>query len=74
MTVPDPSHVTAPRVPSYCGEHMTEGERVPCPLDPAHTCAAQGLARHLLVCNSRAPEERPAYLVPGINRGRCDDW
>ena len=34
----------------------------------------QGLAKHLLVCNARAPDIRPAYLVPGINRGECDTW
>ena len=54
MTVTDLSHVTHPRVPSYCGEHMSEREKVPCHLDPAHTCAAWGLARHLRVCNSLA--------------------
>lgn len=59
---------------SYCGEHLTGGEgRVPCPLDPAHSCPAQGLAKHLLVCNSRAPDTRPVYLVPGINKGDCDN-
>ena len=61
--------------PSYCGEHLTGGEgRVPCPLDPAHSCPAQGVAKHLLVCNSRAPDTRPGYLVPGINKGDCDTW
>ncbi|XP_077270405.1 tRNA:m(4)X modification enzyme TRM13 homolog [Temnothorax americanus] len=61
----------------YCGEHQRDvadlgpdagDERVPCPLDPTHTCYRSKLTRHLGVCNAkRRLDARPAFVVEGAN-------
>ncbi|XP_036150343.1 tRNA:m(4)X modification enzyme TRM13 homolog isoform X2 [Monomorium pharaonis] len=55
----------------YCGEHQqddVEDDRVPCPLDPTHTCYRSRLTRHLGVCNTkRSLDERPVFVVDGAN-------
>ena len=50
----------------YCGEHCAE-VRIPCPYDPGHTCPADNVDKHLMICNSRPEDNPPPYLVPGIN-------
>lgn len=49
----------------FCGEHG-DGERVPCPLDPRHSCFRATLQKHLSKCNAR-PQDGPAFLVPRVN-------
>ncbi|CAG9128538.1 unnamed protein product [Plutella xylostella] len=60
---------------NYCGEHEPEpqengdGEldnRVPCPLDPKHTCYASKLEKHLQICNAKQGAV-PEYIVHNIN-------
>ncbi|XP_018310046.1 tRNA:m(4)X modification enzyme TRM13 homolog [Mycetomoellerius zeteki] len=59
----------------YCGEHQRDiagsdagNERVPCPLDPTHTCYRSKLTKHLGVCNvKRRLDAQPAFLVEGTN-------
>ncbi|KAL6258813.1 hypothetical protein P5V15_010759 [Pogonomyrmex californicus] len=57
----------------YCGEHQRDvagcpDERVPCPLDPTHTCYRSKLTRHLSVCNAkRKLDTRPAFVIEGAN-------
>ncbi|KYN14952.1 PREDICTED: tRNA:m(4)X modification enzyme TRM13 homolog [Trachymyrmex cornetzi] len=59
----------------YCGEHQqdiagsdTGNERVPCPLDPTHTCYRSKLTKHLGVCNiKRRLDAQPAFVVEGTN-------
>jgi len=55
----------------YCGEHQSSSDpdRIPCPYDSKHTCSASKLERHLEICNSRPANNRPDYLVTGINKG-----
>ncbi|EGI65702.1 tRNA guanosine-2'-O-methyltransferase TRM13-like protein [Acromyrmex echinatior] len=60
----------------YCGEHQlwdiagcdTRNERVPCPLDPTHTCYRSKLTKHLGVCNvKRRLDAQPTFVVEGTN-------
>ncbi|KYN41039.1 tRNA guanosine-2'-O-methyltransferase TRM13 like protein [Trachymyrmex septentrionalis] len=59
----------------YCGEHQrntagsdTGNERVPCPLDPTHTCYRSKLTKHLGVCNvKRRLDAQPTFVVEGTN-------
>lgn len=58
----------------YCGEHMptpdpseTETDaRMPCPLDPTHTCFKSKLQKHLAICNARS-QPKPSYYQHNIN-------
>ncbi|XP_028966334.1 tRNA:m(4)X modification enzyme TRM13 homolog [Galendromus occidentalis] len=57
----------------YCGEHLLlsnqkDGNhgRIPCPLDPSHSCYAHLLEAHLKKCNARK-KPMPDYYVEGIN-------
>ena len=59
----------------FCAEHLTassssttevakaaeEDERIPCPLDPAHSVYKSKLTKHLKKCNARNPTVLPAY-------------
>ncbi|XP_018052705.1 PREDICTED: tRNA:m(4)X modification enzyme TRM13 homolog [Atta colombica] len=59
----------------YCGEHQRDlagsnigNERVPCPLDPTHTCYRSKLTKHLGVCNvKRRLDAQPTFVVEGTN-------
>ncbi|KAL0102313.1 hypothetical protein PUN28_018682 [Cardiocondyla obscurior] len=57
----------------YCGEHRQDvanpgSERVPCPLDPTHTCYRSKLTKHLGICNAKQKlDEQPVFLVEGAN-------
>lgn len=56
----------------YCGEHQRGNdagkERMPCLLDPTHTCYRSKLKRHLRVCNAKwRLEARPPFVVEGTN-------
>ncbi|XP_072045762.1 tRNA:m(4)X modification enzyme TRM13 homolog [Amphiura filiformis] len=65
----------------YCAQHLIaeqgdsssskEGaplrKRIPCPLDPKHSCYADKLKKHLKKCNARE-KDLPDYHVKGINR------
>jgi tRNA:m4X modification enzyme len=60
----------------YCGEHSiaddsetADNNRVLCPLDGKHSVDKRNLEKHLKICNSRLPEEVPAYIVTGCNVG-----
>merc|ERR1719431_2025540 len=63
----------------YCGEHShlldtntddkiepTDSKRIPCPLDPKHSCAESRLESHLLKCPSKQ-EFQPEYISKEIN-------
>ncbi|GBP83517.1 tRNA:m(4)X modification enzyme TRM13 homolog [Eumeta japonica] len=57
----------------YCAEHepqdsSVDDKRIPCPLDPKHTCYLNKLEKHLLVCNARAVTTA-AYVRRGVNAG-----
>ncbi|KAG0729018.1 tRNA:m(4)X modification enzyme TRM13 [Chionoecetes opilio] len=52
----------------YCGQHLTEDteaqssgqhKRIPCPLDPKHSCFEYKLERHLAICNARLVTDLP---------------
>ena len=60
----------------YCGEHiMSESGqevpsakiRVPCPIDPTHTCFQNQLQKHLKICNARLEDQPPGLLI-------CEDF
>lgn len=57
-----------------CGEHEItdktehQTDRIPCPLDPAHSVDSRKLAKHLKICNSR-PKNEPEYVSRGLNCG-----
>lgn len=74
--------MTVKRGHEYCGEHSlilnikdNKGEngtgidRIPCPLDPAHTVYKKNLNKHLKVCNARPKETVEPYIVKDLNRG-----
>jgi len=64
----------------YCGEHShllntstdeksnepSESKRIPCPLDPKHSCAESRLESHLLKCPSKQ-DCQPEYISKEIN-------
>ena len=62
----------------YCGEHshllnksdqsnvVTEDDRIPCPLDPKHSCSAKRLQSHLKKCPSKQGD-LPDFISPQIN-------
>lgn len=63
----------------YCGEHRhlqekpfsetkerENHDRIPCPLDPKHSCAAKSLDKHLKKCPSKLLPS-PNYVSNGIN-------
>lgn len=62
----------------YCAEHAgllgveLEKKRIPCPLNPKHTCYESKLAKHLKKCKNR-PGILPVYHSSGINAGSCDE-
>ena len=41
--------------------------RVPCPIDPTHTCFQNQLQKHLKICNARLEDQPPGLLV-------CEDF
>ncbi len=63
----------------YCAEHLTsasdkvvvgvsvEDERIPCPLDPAHSVYRSKLTKHLKKCNARSPAIMPTYYKENCN-------
>ncbi|XP_069960491.1 tRNA:m(4)X modification enzyme TRM13 homolog isoform X3 [Cherax quadricarinatus] len=60
---------------SYCGQHLVEehvnGEtnqlkRIPCPLDPKHSCFEHRLEQHLAICNARE-KTGLSYMSRNIN-------
>jgi len=57
--------MTVAKGAEYCGEHGN-GERVPCPLDPTHSCFKSVLPKHLSKCNAQQKELRN-YIVPQVN-------
>nr|XP_045603339.1 tRNA:m(4)X modification enzyme TRM13 homolog [Procambarus clarkii]XP_045603340.1 tRNA:m(4)X modification enzyme TRM13 homolog [Procambarus clarkii]XP_045603341.1 tRNA:m(4)X modification enzyme TRM13 homolog [Procambarus clarkii] len=59
----------------YCGQHLVEehlnGEknqfkRIPCPLDPKHSCFEHRLEHHLAICNARE-KTGLSYVSRNIN-------
>lgn len=60
----------------YCGQHLVEEvvedlrkfKRIPCPLDPKHSCFEHRLQQHLEVCNAREINDLP-YIKRNINLG-----
>ncbi|XP_074641305.1 tRNA:m(4)X modification enzyme TRM13 homolog [Tubulanus polymorphus] len=58
----------------YCAEHIGPNQdclgrkRLPCPLDPKHSCYADKLEKHLKKCNSREMPQ-PAYFAKNVNSG-----
>ncbi|KAJ3214452.1 hypothetical protein HK099_006854 [Clydaea vesicula] len=50
----------------YCAEHSKD--RVPCPLDPKHTCERDGIQQHVSKCNSK-PKPRDVYFKENVNIG-----
>jgi tRNA:m4X modification enzyme len=73
----------------YCGNHLPTGEqvasnkakkfkkecreRVPCPIDPRHTCYKYDLEKHILICNKRKDAEtmkKLPFYSDNINSGR----
>ena len=63
---------------SYCGEHShlleksdqsnvkKEEDRIPCPLDPKHSCSAKRLQSHLKKCPSKQGD-LPDFISPQVN-------
>lgn len=56
----------------FCGEHImseTKAEvpskklRIPCPIDPSHTCFQTQLQKHLKICNARLEDQPPGLLA-----------
>lgn len=68
----------------YCGEHshlLTNKDdkkedlaenRIPCPLDPKHSCSVDKLQKHLDKCPSK-PKAMPSYISPGVNLPSVSD-
>ncbi len=62
----------------YCVEHShilgdgAKRKRIPCPLDPKHTCYEDQLKNHLKKCNARESLQ-PEYYTKNINLGTCDE-
>ncbi len=48
----------------------TTKKRIPCPLDPKHTCYEDQLKKHLKKCNARESAQ-PAFYKKNINLGSC---
>ena len=55
----------------FCGEHImseniqevpSKKVRIPCPIDPSHTCFQTQLQKHLKICNSRLEDQPPGNL------------
>ncbi|XP_046329278.1 tRNA:m(4)X modification enzyme TRM13 homolog isoform X1 [Haliotis rufescens] len=63
----------------YCAEHacvmgvQLERKRIPCPLDPKHTCYEDSLEKHLKKCNKSVTKNAvEGYHQQGINAGNDD--
>ncbi|XP_063874980.1 tRNA:m(4)X modification enzyme TRM13 homolog isoform X2 [Scylla paramamosain] len=65
----------------YCGQHLVEEnsqettgqhKRIPCPLDPKHSCFEHRLEHHLTICNARVVMDLP-HLRPNCNLRVCGD-
>ncbi|KAL5022474.1 hypothetical protein ScPMuIL_001629, partial [Solemya velum] len=62
---------------AYCAEHASISGvdlgriRIPCPLNPKHTCYEDKLQSHLKKCQDRK-SELPVYHSTGINAGDSD--
>lgn len=65
---------------SYCGQHLVEEpldqatnsqhRRIPCPLDPKHSCFEHRLEHHLTICNARVVTDLP-HLRMNCNLRAC---
>ncbi|XP_041357033.1 tRNA:m(4)X modification enzyme TRM13 homolog [Gigantopelta aegis] len=60
----------------FCSEHsfvmgvQLERKRIPCPLDPKHTCYEHKLSKHLKKCNENQKQQnRSVFYSEGINAG-----
>ena len=47
-------------------DEIFDDKRIPCPLDPKHSCAAKSLEKHLKKCPSKL-KPNPDYVSKGIN-------
>ncbi|RXG54741.1 tRNA:m(4)X modification enzyme TRM13-like protein, partial [Armadillidium vulgare] len=47
-------------------------KRIPCPLDPKHTCFENKLSSHMKICNARERMDKP-FFVKRINEGENED-
>ncbi|XP_013389808.1 tRNA:m(4)X modification enzyme TRM13 homolog [Lingula anatina] len=62
----------------YCIEHshllgeLKDQERIPCPLDPKHSCYKSKLKKHLKKCNARE-KVQPACYQKSVNSGYGED-
>lgn len=81
--------MTVARGRDYCGEHLPDAvptshedsyipadkraKRIPCPLDPKHTVYAWNVAKHIRICNAKAPDTPAAHIAVGINLGEADE-
>lgn len=77
--------MTVARGRDYCGEHLPaappaahedsyipadkRAKRIPCPLDPKHTVYAWNVAKHVRICNAKAPATPAVHIERGINLG-----
>ncbi|XP_027217190.2 tRNA:m(4)X modification enzyme TRM13 homolog isoform X3 [Penaeus vannamei] len=61
---------------NYCGQHLVEEpdadksyqrKRIPCPLDPKHSCFEDNVEHHVLKCNARELTDLP-YMKRNINQ------
>ncbi|XP_042881636.1 tRNA:m(4)X modification enzyme TRM13 homolog isoform X2 [Penaeus japonicus] len=61
---------------NYCGQHLVEEpdadksyqrKRIPCPLDPKHSCFEDNLEHHIVKCNAREMTNLP-YMKHNINQ------
>ncbi|XP_037801295.1 tRNA:m(4)X modification enzyme TRM13 homolog [Penaeus monodon] len=61
---------------NYCGQHLVEEpdadksyqrKRIPCPLDPKHSCFEDNVEHHILKCNAREMTDLP-YMKRNINQ------
>lgn len=68
----------------YCVQHghlfreksIDKDIRIPCPLDPKHTCSKSKVSKHLSKCNAARSTSQDPWYVPGINslgNRECDD-
>lgn len=64
----------------YCGQHLVESseettgqhKRIPCPLDPKHSCFEHRLEHHLTICNARVVTDLP-HLRLNCNLRVCGE-
>ncbi|XP_045102938.1 tRNA:m(4)X modification enzyme TRM13 homolog isoform X2 [Portunus trituberculatus] len=66
----------------YCGQHLVEEnseettgkhKRIPCPLDPKHSCFEHRLDHHLTICNARVVTDLP-HLRLNCNLRVCGEY